>query len=97
VTVTLALNVVKPLLAVTFTLIVPPVTIFPAHEELVVLLVTVLLFESLKLQFENVAPVGALVTLHVVLLPRVADEQLSFMTLTPPPGLSARIGHDQDL
>jgi hypothetical protein len=66
---------------------VPPVTIVPAHELLVLALVTVLFLESVNFQPEKVAPVGALVTLQVALLPRVTEEvQLSFITLSPPVG-----------
>jgi hypothetical protein len=65
------------------------VTTVPDHELFVLLLVTVLLLESVNFQPEKVAPVGALLTLQVALLPRVTEEglQLSVGTLTPPLGV----------
>jgi len=72
---------------VTATVTVPLVTIVPDHELVVPVPLTVLLPESVNFQPEKVAPVGALLTLQVTLPPRVTDEgeQLSVMTVAPPP------------
>jgi hypothetical protein len=80
--------------AETWTLTLPLLTIVPDHELVVCVLVTVLLLESVNFQLENVAPVGAPLTLHVTLLPRVTEEgvQLSFATLSPPPGRTTTMG-----
>ena len=88
VTVTVADSGVELPPAETVTKTVPLVTIVPDHELFVLLLVTVLLLESVNFQPEKVAPVGALLTLQVMLPARVTDDgQFSFITLAGPLGV----------
>jgi len=83
-TVTLVLTGEELPFVTTFTLTVPLVTIVPDQELPVPVPVTVFPVESLKLQLLKVLPFGALVTLHVVLLPRVTVEQDIVATLVGP-------------
>ena len=89
VTLTVALGVADPAPTEILTLTVPLATIAPDQELAVPAPATVLLLESVKRQFENVLPEGALLTLQVTLPPRMRaeGEQLSVMTLTPPLGV----------
>ena len=93
-TVICAVGVMEPPSVVfTVTLTVPPVTICPDQELLVLLLVTVLPLESVNFQLPKVAPLGPL-AVQVVVPPRVTDEgeQLTVITLSLPLAFRRCIG-----